>query len=165
MGAGDYIKIKTQERTRVGQLSQSPEELRFHWVDSLESKTIEILRFARVVFGLTQSSFILEGTLKKHFQNYRESFKELIKIIETDLYVDDLVTRGNNLEEVNEIKQNSVQLFKKGGFKLHKWNSNVPAELESENSNQSELTYAKQVLNQGRNETKILARPGMEQAK
>ena len=29
-------------------------------------------------------------------------------------------------------------------------------ELESENSNQSELTYAKQVLNQGSNETKIL---------
>ena len=81
------------------------------------------------------------------------------------MYVDDLVTGGNNLEEVNEIKQNSVQLFKKGGFNLHKWNSSVPAELESENSNQSELTYTKQVLNQGRNETKILARPGMEQAK
>ena len=28
--------------------------------------------------------------------------------------------------------------------------------LESENSNQSQLTYAKQVLNQGSNETKIL---------
>ena len=71
------------------------------------------------------------------------------------MYVDDLVTRGNNLEEVKEIKQKSVQLLKKGGFNLHKWNSNVP-ELESENSNQSELIYAKQVLNQGSNETKIL---------
>ena len=71
------------------------------------------------------------------------------------MYVDDLVTGGNNLGEVKEIKQNSVQLFKKGGFNLYKWNSNV-SELESENSNQSELTYAKQVLNQGSNETKIL---------
>ena len=71
------------------------------------------------------------------------------------MYVDDLITWGNNHEKVKEIKQNSVQLFKKGGFNLHKWNSNVP-ELESENSNQSELTYAKQVLNQGSNETKIL---------
>ena len=34
--------------------------LRFHWVDSLESKIIEILRFTRLVFGLTQSPFILE---------------------------------------------------------------------------------------------------------
>ena len=129
--------------------------LSFHWVDSLESKIIETLRFTRLVFGLTQSPFILESTLKKHFENYRDSFKELIKIIENDMYVHDLITGSNNLEEVKEIKQNSIQLFKKGGFNLHKWNSNVP-ELESENSNQSELTYAKQVLNQGSNGTKIL---------
>ena len=63
--------------------------------------------------------------------------------------------RGNNLEEVKEIKQNSVELFKKGGFYLHKRNSNVP-ESESESSNQSELTYVKLVLNQHSNETKIL---------
>ena len=72
--------------------------------------------------------------------------------MENDMYVDDLVTGGNNLEEVKEIKQNSVQLFKKESFNLHKRNSNVP-ELESENSNQSELTYAKQALTQGSNET------------
>ena len=104
--------------------------LRFHWVDSLESKIIEILRFTRLVFGLTQSPFILEGTLKKHLENYRDSFKELIKIIENDMYVHDLITGINNLEEVKEIKQNSIQLFKKGDFNLHKWKSNVP-ELES----------------------------------
>ena len=139
------IRIRESER----------DVLRFHWVNNLDSKTIETLRFTWSVFGLTESPFILEGTLKKHFENYRESFKELIKIIENDRYVDDLVTGRNNLEEIKEIKQNSVQLFKKRGFNLHKWNSNVP-ELESENSNQSELTYAKQVLNQGGNETKIL---------
>ena len=49
----------------------------------------------------------------------------------------------------------TLQLFKKGNFHLHKWNSKV-SELESENSNQNELTYAKQVLNQDSNETKIL---------
>ena len=111
----DFLQIRIRE-------SES-DVLGFHWVNSLESKNVEILRFTRLVFGLTQSYFILEGTLKKHFENYKESFKELIKIIENDLYVDGLVTGGNNLEEVKEIKQNSVQLFKKGGFNLHKWNS------------------------------------------
>ena len=148
---GDIEKTFLQIRIRESERNV----LRFHWVNSLESRNIEILRFTRLVFGLTQSPFILQGSLKKHFENYRGSFKELIKIIEDDMYVDDLVTGGNNLEEVKEIKQNSVQLFKKGGFNLYKWNSNV-SELESENSNQSELTYAKQVLNQGSNETKIL---------
>ena len=142
-----FLQIPTSEPER--------DVLLFHWVDSLETKKIEILRFKKLVFVLTQSPFILKGTLKKHFENYRESFKELIKIIENYMYVDDLVTGCNNLEEVKEIKQNSVQLFKKGDFNLHKWNSNVP-KFERKNSNQSELTYAKQVLNQGSNETKIL---------
>ena len=128
-----FLQIRIRESKR--------DVLRFHWVNSFESKNIEILRFTRLVFGLTQSPFIWQGLLKKHFENYRGSFKELIKIIEDAMYVDDLVTGGNNLEEVKEIKQSSVQLLKKGSFNLHKWNSNVP-ELESENSNQSELTYA-----------------------
>ena len=41
------------------------------------------------------------------------------------MYVNDLVPGDNNLEKVKEIKQNSVQLFKKGGFNLHKWDSNI----------------------------------------
>ena len=90
--------------------------LRFHWVDSLESKNIEILRFTRLVFSLTQSPFILEGTLKKHFENYRDSFKELIKIIDNDMYVDDLVTGGNNLEEVKETKLSTTN--QKRGFQF-----------------------------------------------
>ena len=81
------IRIRESER----------DVLRFHWVNNLDSKTIETLRFTWSVFGLTESPFILEGTLKKHFENYRESFKELIKIIESDMYLDDLVTVGNNL--------------------------------------------------------------------
>ena len=148
---GDIAKAFLQIRIR----EHERDVLRFHWVESLESKIIKVFRFARLVFGLTQSPFILEGTLEKHFENYRDSFEKVISIIENDMYVDDLVTGGINLEEVKEIKQKSIQLFKKGGFNLHKWHSNV-SELESESSDQSDLTYAKQVLNQGSNETKIL---------
>ena len=61
-----FLQIHIQECER--------DVLRFHWVDSLESKIIEILRFTRLVFSLAHSSFILEGTLKKHFENYRDGF-------------------------------------------------------------------------------------------
>ena len=116
-----FLQICIQESER--------DVLRFHWVDSLESKIIEILRFIRLAFGLTQFSFTFEGTLKKYFENYMDSFEKLTKIIE-NIYVDDLVTGGNNLKEVKEIKQKLVQLFKKGGFYLHKWNSNAQVELK-----------------------------------
>ena len=70
----------------------------------------------------------------------------MVTIVQNDTYADDLVTGGNNLGEIKEIKQNPVQLFKKGGFNLYNWNSNK-SELKSENSKQSELTYRKLVLN------------------
>ena len=57
---GDIEKAFLQIRIRESER----DVLRFHWVNSLESKNIEILRFTRLVFGLTQSPFILEGTLK-----------------------------------------------------------------------------------------------------
>ena len=78
----------------------------FTGFNSLESKNIEILRFIRLVFGLTQSPFILEGTLKKHFENYRKTFKKLIKIIENDMYVDDLVTVLKKSKKLNKTQYN-----------------------------------------------------------
>ena len=56
--------------------------------------------------------------------------------------VDDLLTEGNALDEVRNVKEESVKLFQKGVFILHKWNCNTSA-LESNNDEQSELTYAK----------------------
>ena len=93
-----------------------------------------------MVFGLTQSPFILEGTLKKYFENYKQAYAKIIKIIENDMYVDDLVTGGESLDEVKTIKEKTIELFKKGGFNLHKWNSNVSS-LESKGAEgEHELT-------------------------
>ena len=69
---------------------------------------------------LWQSPFILEGTLKEHFNSYKSVYPELIENIRNAMYVDDLVSRGNTLSEVEVIKQKSIELFAKGGFNLHK---------------------------------------------
>ena len=90
---GDIEKVFLQIHIR----ESKRDVLHLHRVNSLESKIIKILRFTRLVFGLTQSPFIMEGTLKKHFENYKNNFKELIKIIKNGMYVDDLITGGNNL--------------------------------------------------------------------
>ena len=36
------------------------------------------------------------------------------------MYVDDLLTGGESTNEVDKIKSDSVNLFDRGGFKLHK---------------------------------------------
>ena len=95
-----------------------------------------------MVFGFTQSPFVLIGTLKIHFENYRHGFEETVNKTEKDMEVDDLLTEGNALDEVRNVKEESVNLFQKGVFILHKWHCNTSA-FESNNDEQSELTYAK----------------------
>ena len=47
-------------------------------------------------------------------------YLELIKKIRDDMYVDDLVTGGESLREVEKMKFDPIELFVKGEFKLNK---------------------------------------------
>ena len=50
------------------------------------------------MFGLVQSRFISEGTIGKHLSNYTEKYPAEVADIRDDLYVDDLITGGENFE-------------------------------------------------------------------
>ena len=69
---GDIQKVFVQVRIREA----GTNAIRFHWIESLEFKKIKVLRFTKLSFGLIQSPFILEGTLKSHFENFRREFEE-----------------------------------------------------------------------------------------
>ena len=57
------------------------------------------------MFGLTQSLFILEGTLKRYFLNYMNEYPIVDKKIQEDMYVDDLVSEGTSLFQVENLNQ------------------------------------------------------------
>ena len=145
---GDIQKAFWQIRIREFERNA----LRFHWIKNLDPNIVEINRFCRLLFGLTQSPFILEGTIKQHFENYENEYPIVIENIQDDMYVDDLVSGGTEINTVKNIKQGSIELFSKGGFNLHKWHSNIPS-LENNNVN-SEQTYAKELFNNDSGHTK-----------
>ena len=62
-----------------------------YWIKDRSPQKIEIYRFTRLVFGLTQSPLVLDATVQHHLQNYINKFEELVKQIMEDLYVDDLL--------------------------------------------------------------------------
>ena len=104
---GDIEKAFLQIRIRESER----DVLRFHWVKYSDPSIIEINKFTRLLFGLTQSPFILEGTLKEHFQCYINEYPTLIEAISEDMYEDDLVSGSNTIDEVEVIKQKSIELF------------------------------------------------------
>ena len=139
---GDIEKAFLQIRIRESER----DFLRFHWSEKANYDIIKIYRFTRLVFGLKQSSFILEGTLEIQFENYIGMYRELIEGVKDDMYMDDLLTWGVSTSEVDKIKGDSVNLFQRGGWKLHKWHSNEQALETSDSVNENELNFAKQQL-------------------
>ena len=100
--------------------------------------------------------------MKVHLKSIKEDFpekKEIIEKIESDLYVDDVVSGGTSVHEVTELKETLKNTFKEAGFELHKWHSNK-IQLETnvpDKENYSSDTYAKRMLGGvENNETKIL---------
>ena len=124
-----------------------------------DPKCAEISKFTRLVFGLTQSPFIIEATLKIHFHNYLMNYPTVIDNISDDMYEDDLTSVGSTVGEVEILKQKCEELFKTGGFNLHKCYSNIPSLENTNTTTSSELTYAKQMFQTSSNETKILGVP------
>ena len=107
-----FMQIRIHETCR--------DALRLHWIKDHDPQKIEIYRFTRLVFGLTQSPFVLDATVQHHLQNYINKFEELVKQIMEDLYVDDLITGGDKITDVQTLKGTAIQIFKNAGFALHK---------------------------------------------
>ena len=109
---------------------QDRDALRFHWFKDLQSKTIEVLRFTRALFGLAPSPFLLGGVIQHHLENYRTVYPEIVAEIEKSLYVDDLISGGENETNAEKLKSKATEIFAGATFTLHKRHSNV-RELES----------------------------------
>uniref|UniRef100_A0A915P643 Integrase catalytic domain-containing protein n=1 Tax=Meloidogyne floridensis TaxID=298350 RepID=A0A915P643_9BILA len=102
---------------------------RFLWpIDpyNLESP-VKALRFVRLTFGLNCSPFILAATLLEHLAKSKSYVK---KLIEENLYVDNVILSADNWEETLPICREAKRIFESGGFKLHEFASNHIAAMK-----------------------------------
>ena len=133
-----FLQVRIHEKDR--------DALRFHWFKDLQTKTIEVLRFTRALFGLAPSPFLLGGVIQQHLENFRTVHPEIVSEIEK-VYVDDLISGGENEIEAEQLKSKAIEIFSDATFDLHKWHSNVrdlesPIKVRAEDTE----TFAKQQL-------------------
>ena len=102
--------------------------LRFFWVNNIEEDDpeVQVLRFARVVFGVASSPFLLNATIRHHLEGYQSSHPELVHQLIQSIYVDDVVTGAENEEKAYQLYLGSKELLKEGGFNLRKFLTNDP---------------------------------------
>ena len=98
--------------------------LRFLWYD--HNGNLLVYRFARVPFGLTCSSFLLNATLRYHMELkcVEEGNSDLLKLLSKSHYVDDWLVGAKTPDEVLLIKKWLTEFLNTVGMKLHKFNSN-----------------------------------------
>ena len=99
--------------------------LRFLWVKDPAAEQPEIieLQFARVIFGVSSSPFLLNATIRHHLEHANADPETVNKLLRA-FYVDDVVTGANNEDEAHELYHTAKTLLKKGGFNLRKFTSN-----------------------------------------
>ena len=128
--------------------------LRFLWPENPHDVNSEVVvyRFSRVVFGLNASPFLLNGTMRHHFNKYLSVDPQFVEKMISSFYVDDLVTGENSVENALELKSKARARLSEGGFTLRKWVTNsdeLRQELEkNESSGQGseDESYAKSSL-------------------
>ena len=110
------ISIKEEDRNA----------LRFLWLKCRKNGLSEIVvyRFCRLVFGLKPSPAILGATIKHHLLQHSRSEPEIAKVLENDLYVDDLTTATETEDKAIALYNSAKEVMSRGGFNLRKWRSN-----------------------------------------
>ena len=84
---GDMKQAFLQIRVREAEW----DVLQFHWVTDIDRNRKETLWFTRVLFGLSQSPFLLGGTIEQLLRSKESEYPEKVEEIRRSIYVDDLL--------------------------------------------------------------------------
>lgn len=79
-----------------------------------------------VTYGINTSAYQAIRTIRQLLTDEGDDFPAAASILVESIYVDDIVTGANSLEEAVELKNQLVAMFARGGFELSKWASNAP---------------------------------------
>ena len=85
---------------------------------------VTVLRFTRVVFGISSSPFLLNATIKHHMEQYDTEYPELVNLFMRSIYVDDVNYGTDNEDTAFELYMKSKEILAEGGFNLRKFVTN-----------------------------------------
>ncbi|GFU91871.1 reverse transcriptase domain-containing protein [Trichonephila clavipes] len=102
--------------------------VRFLFPDIRSNQTdlykFQVYRFKRVMFGVNVSPFLLSATIKHYIENYREQYPAATEMLDTCLYVDDVISGADDISQALKVSKDAETIMKNASMKLRKWNSN-----------------------------------------
>ncbi|XP_043505316.1 uncharacterized protein LOC122526172 [Polistes fuscatus] len=100
---------------------------RIFWVHNDQIRTFEL---NTVTFGVASAPFLVIRTIKQLAKDEGAKYPIGAEILNRDLYVDDLITGTNDIETLRKIRDQTIEILKRGGFHMRQWASNYRTILE-----------------------------------
>ena len=127
---------------------ENKDVLRFLWVDDSDKAkpNVVVLRFTRVVFGVSSSPFVLNATIKHHIDQYEQCDLNLTRKF---LDVDDLTSGDNDVDRTFELYVKSKLILKEAGFNLRKFVTNSEELRERIDKNERSASRSEEVQPNG----------------
>ena len=103
--------------------------LRFLWIDDIlkDDPQLLVMRFARVVFGVSLGPFLLNlSSIRFLLDSYRSEDPDFVDDVVRSLYVHDLANSKPDQAFVYELYTKLKSRFQEGGFNMRKWLTNDP---------------------------------------
>ncbi|GFS65293.1 integrase catalytic domain-containing protein [Nephila pilipes] len=111
--------------------------VRFLFVEKIDrpiaqkfSEQVEVYRFKRLLFGVNSSPFLLVATIKLHIQKFRNLFPDVFEILDSCMYVDDLITGANDTREALKLSRGAKEIISMNSRKWVANDRNLVKELE-----------------------------------
>ncbi|XP_076384529.1 uncharacterized protein LOC143263451 [Megalopta genalis] len=79
-----------------------------------------------VTFGLSAAPFLAIRCIHQLANDEESQFPAASRTLKRDLYVDDLLTGADTLEEAQTVRNQVINLLAKGGLNIRQWRSNEP---------------------------------------
>ncbi|XP_035214797.1 uncharacterized protein LOC118188475 [Stegodyphus dumicola] len=142
-----FLQIVLAEKDR--------DSVRFLFVKNIDTHLqntddqLEVYRFKRVLFGVNSSPFLLAATIKLHIQKYRNVYPDTFQILDTCMYVDDLVTGADDVSEALKTSREAKEIMRGAGMNLRKWVTNdyhLAKKWEEENFDIHPLSSNEKIL-------------------
>ncbi|GFS68277.1 integrase catalytic domain-containing protein [Trichonephila clavipes] len=114
--------------SQISLRDEDRDAVRFLFPDIRSNQTdpykFQVYRFKRVMFGVNVSPFLLSATIKHHIENYREQYPAATEMLDTCLYVDDVISGADDISQALKVSKDAETIMKNASMKLRKWNSN-----------------------------------------
>ncbi|GBM02394.1 hypothetical protein AVEN_132343-1, partial [Araneus ventricosus] len=97
---------------------------RIVWKNS-ENDTVKTYKLNTVTYGTTSAPYLATRVLHQLVKDEGQCFPLSATVLDSDFYMDDVLTGDDSLEEVTELQIQLICLLARAGMELHKWRTNA----------------------------------------